>query len=96
MEFEDQNFINKFKALSDINRLKIIQMLSYEELCGCEILRKFNITQPTLSHHMKILFDSGLILCRKDGKNIFYTLNKPEIKKFDKFFKKLFLDFNND
>ena len=44
-----------FKALSDVNRLKIIDLLSYEEKCGCKILEHFNFTQPTLSHHMKVL-----------------------------------------
>ena len=45
------------KALSDTNRLEIVQMLSDGEKCGCKILDKFDITQPTLSHHMKILVD---------------------------------------
>ncbi|MCR4944822.1 MAG: metalloregulator ArsR/SmtB family transcription factor, partial [Clostridium sp.] len=43
-----------FKALSDVNRLKIIDILSSEELCACQILPEFDFTQPTLSHHMKI------------------------------------------
>lgn len=43
------------KALSDSNRLKIVEMLSDGEKCGCKLLEAFEITQPTLSHHMKIL-----------------------------------------
>lgn len=43
------------KALGDANRLEIVQMLSDGEKCGCKILEKFEITQPTLSHHMKTL-----------------------------------------
>ena len=43
------------KALSDAHRLQIVQMLSDGEKCGCKLLEKFEITQPTLSHHMKIL-----------------------------------------
>ena len=43
------------KALGDSNRLQIIQMLSDGEKCGCKLLEAFEITQPTLSHHMKIL-----------------------------------------
>ena len=56
------------KALSDTKRLEIVQMLSDGEKCGCKILDKFNITQPTLSHHMKILVDCGLVNDCKEGK----------------------------
>jgi len=64
-----------FKALSDQNGVMIVDMLSCGELCACKILEKFNITQPTLSHHMKILCDSGLVSGRKDGKWMHYSLN---------------------
>ena len=43
------------KALGDPNRMEIVKMLSDQEKCGCKLLEKFDITQPTLSHHMKIL-----------------------------------------
>ena len=56
------------KALSDANRLEIVQMLSEGEKCGCRLLERFEITQPTLSHHMKILVESGMVNDRKDGK----------------------------
>lgn len=55
------------KALSDPNRLKILDLLSCGEKCACEVLQSFNFTQPTLSHHMKVLIDCGLIEARKDG-----------------------------
>lgn len=64
-----------FKALSESHRLMIIDMLSCGELCGCEILKKFNFTQPTLSYHMKILIDTGLVSSRRDGKNTYYQLD---------------------
>jgi ArsR family transcriptional regulator len=54
----------------------IIDMLSCGELCACVILLKFDITQPTLSHHMKILCDCGLVNGRKQGKWMYYSLNK--------------------
>jgi len=57
-----------FKALSDPNRLMIVDMLSCGELCACRILERFRITQPTLSHHMKTLCDCGLVLWRKEGR----------------------------
>jgi len=55
------------KALGDSNRLKIIELLSCGEKCACEILESFKFTQPTLSHHMKVLIDCGLVKARKDG-----------------------------
>ncbi len=55
------------KALADPNRLKIIELLSCGEKCACEILESFKFTQPTLSHHMKVLIDCGLVKARKDG-----------------------------
>ena len=64
-----------FKVLSDPNRLKIIDMLSCGEKCACDILEEFEFTQPTLSHHMKVLIDSGLVNCRKDGLWSYYSLD---------------------
>jgi len=76
-----------FKVLSDPNRLMIVDMLSCGELCACVILEKFNITQPTLSHHMKSLCGSGLIDERKVGKWKYYSLNDETARRF-----KIFLD----
>ena len=64
-----------FKALSDTSRLKIIDMLSCGEKCACDILEDFDFTQPTLSHHMKVLMDSGLVNCRKDGLWSYYSFD---------------------
>jgi len=69
-----------FKVLSDPNRLMIIDMLSCGELCACVILEKFNITQPTLSHHMKSLCDSGLVVGRKEGKWMYYSLGEKTVQ----------------
>ena len=63
------------KALGDSNRLQIVKMLSSGEKCGCKLLEAFEITQPTLSHHMKILCGCGLVNARKDGKWSHYSLN---------------------
>lgn len=71
-----------FKALSDPNRLKIVQILSCKEKCGCEILSEFNFTQPTLSHHMKVLIDSGIVCVRKEGIWNHYKLNCTYVKEF--------------
>ena len=70
-----------FKALADENRLKIIEMLiETDELCGCHILDNFKITQPTLSYHMKILTDSGIVVGRKQGAWMQYSLNREKIE----------------
>lgn len=63
------------KALSDSNRLRIIRLLSCGEKCACDILKSFDFTQPTLSHHMKVLIDCGLVECRKEGIWNYYRLN---------------------
>ena len=70
-----------FKVLSDPNRLKIIDMLSCGEKCACDILESFEFTQPTLSHHMKVLMDSELVKCRKDGLWSYYSLDITKANK---------------
>ena len=64
------------KALADETRVKIFDMLSEGEFCACKILEEFNITQPTLSYHMKILCDSGLVNSRRDGVWMKYSVNR--------------------
>ena len=66
------------KALSDPNRLRIIQILTNGEQCGCELLDQMQITQPTLSHHMKALEGCGLASSRKKGKWNHYSLNSDQ------------------
>lgn len=64
-----------FKVMSDPKRLKIIDMLSEGELCACKILEEFHITQPTLSHDMKVMCDLGIVKARKEGKWMQYSLD---------------------
>ena len=66
------------KALSDLNRIRIIQWLTCGELCGCELLEQMRITQPTLSHHMKVLEGCGLVSSRKKSKWNHYSLNRDQ------------------
>lgn len=70
------------KALSDPKRLRIVDMLSCGELCACNILERFHITQPTLSHDMKVLMSAGLVKARPEGKWIYYSLNDEHLKAF--------------
>lgn len=74
-----------FKVLSDSNRLQIIDMLSCGEMCVCKILEKFDITQPTLSHHLKVLSDSGIVTSRKEANWIHYKLNDKKMKEITEF-----------
>ena len=72
------------KAISDPKRLRIVDMLSCGELCACKILEEFHITQPTLSHDMKVLIEAKIVNDRRDGKNIYYSLNKEQLDVFEK------------
>lgn len=65
-----------FKALCDPNRLAIIEMLRGGEKCACMLLEELQITQPTLSHHMKTLCESGVVNCRREGKWMYYSLSQ--------------------
>lgn len=75
-----------FKAISDETRLKIIDMLSCGEMCACDILEEFNISQSTLSYHMKILSNSGLVKGVKEGSWMRYTLERENIESLAMFF----------
>ncbi len=66
-----------FKAFCDENRIRIIKLLRSGEKCACKLLEEINVTQPTLSHHMKILCDSGVVVGRKEGKWMYYSIS-PE------------------
>lgn len=68
-----------FKALDDPKRIFILRMIQDGELCACDILEKMQITQPTLSHHMKILCDSGFVKGRKEGKWMHYSIDERGI-----------------
>ena len=70
--------IPALKALSDETRLKIIDMLSCGEMCACKILEKFDITQPTLSYHMKILTECGLVKGVRQGAWMWYSLDADQ------------------
>jgi ArsR family transcriptional regulator len=67
------------RAMSDPKRLRIVDMLSCGELCGCKILEEFHITQPTLSHDMKVLSEAGIVKQKREGKNIYYSLNNEAL-----------------
>ena len=67
------------KAISDPKRLRIVDMLSCGELCACKILEAFHITQPTLSHDMRVLIEAGIVCDRREGKNTYYSLRDERL-----------------
>lgn len=77
MENKHTNNARVFKAFCDEKRLAILELLQSGEKCACVLLESFNISQPTLSHHMKILTDSGIVAGRKEGKWTYYSIS-PE------------------
>lgn len=66
--------IKIFKALSDENRIKILELLKNGEKCACKLLEELKISQSTLSHHMKILCESEIVIGRKEGKWMHYSI----------------------
>ena len=86
MERSYAEYVPAIKAMSDETRLKIIDMLSCGEMCACDILEGLSISQSTLSYHMKILADSGLVHAKRDGTWMRYTLNKERIAAVLEFF----------
>ena len=74
---KEKQIAEVFKALCDENRIKILQLLQGGEKCACVLLDDLHITQPTLSHHMKILCDSEIVVGRKEGKWTHYSIS-PE------------------
>ncbi len=75
MKLSYADYVPALKAISDETRLKIIDILSCGERCACELLDYFSISQSTLSYHMKILTESGLVNAARDGAKMIYTLN---------------------
>ena len=69
-----------FKAFADENRIHILKLLGSGEKCACKLLEELDISQPTLSHHMKILCDAGIVTGRREGKWMHYAINCEGIK----------------
>ena len=74
MDVQCARIADIFKAFGDENRIHILKMLSSGEKCACKLLEELQISQPTLSHHMKILCDAGIVTGRKEGKWMHYSI----------------------
>jgi ArsR family transcriptional regulator len=69
-----KSFLKITKALSDPNRVKILKMLQYRRLCVCEIQGALKLAQPTISKHLKVLEEAGLVAYEKEGLWVNYHL----------------------
>lgn len=72
----DKDMAFKFKVLSDKNRVEIIELLLKGETCGCTLIDKLPISQPTLSYHLKLLTESGLATAKREGNKTNHYINK--------------------
>ena len=91
----DQIYIDTsmmLKAISEPKRLRIVDMLSCGELCACRILEAFQVTQPTLSHDMKVLVEAGIVSQRREGKNTYYSLNTEALREMHRNLGRMFED----
>ncbi|MTD41872.1 metalloregulator ArsR/SmtB family transcription factor [Erwinia sp. CPCC 100877] len=80
MNYEKTSLI--LKAMADPKRLQIIDILSGGTLCACEVLEHFDFTQPTLSHHMKVLEKAGIVSVNKRSQWHHYTLRADFVEEF--------------
>lgn len=90
MNVDYEDISKKLRVISDPKRLKIIEMLSCDELCACEILEKFDITQPTLSYDMRKLEEASIVTSRREGKNTYYSLDKDSLDEIEDSLKLIF------
>lgn len=81
--------IELLKVLSDENRLKIIKLLAKHNICACNILKELKVTQPTLSHHMKVLSSIHLVTPIKKGNKVVYQLEKSKLNKISLYMKEI-------
>jgi len=75
---------NFFKALGDENRLTMLHLLEKRDMCVCELVAALELSQPTTSHHLKILETAGLIERKKKGKWAFYGIRRLETSNYIK------------
>ena len=77
---DEQKTAMIFKAFCDENRIRILKLLCSGEKCACKLLEEMSISQPTLSHHMKILCASGIVVGRKEGKWMHYSISAEGVR----------------
>ena len=73
------NCVEFCKALADETRQQILEMLLEREMCVSDIVDTFTMSQPTISHHLSVLKQFGLVTSRKEGKQVFYAINRDNV-----------------
>lgn len=86
--------VSVFKAFGDVNRIQIVERLRDGESSAVRLLEELNITQPTLSHHMKILCDAGIVVGHRDGRWTHYTLRSDGVDTIVRYLSELKLGLN--
>jgi ArsR family transcriptional regulator len=75
-----KNSVKVLKALADETRLRIVLFLADGEKCACKVVPYTKKAQPTVSQHLKILLEAGVLSQRREGKNIWYRIKSKEAK----------------
>ena len=91
---ELRGYASRFKALADETRLEILALLAAAEgdaLCACHIEERFDLSQPTISHHLKVLREAGLVVSERRGSWVYYALERRALR-FLKEFRGIFRD----
>ena len=82
IDFSHANKCSKaLKALSDLNRIKILELLFKGEMCVSDLVKALKLDQPKVSHHLAILKRAGVILDRRQGRKIIYSLHPGVYRK---------------
>jgi ArsR family transcriptional regulator len=85
----NQKMAEYFKILSDPNRLKIVELLLRGETCGCTLIDKLPISQPTLSYHLNLLAENNLSTQKRDGNKIEHFVDRKKIEEIIEYLKNL-------
>lgn len=83
MNLNPKQIVRISKALSDENRYKMFRLIAQRGEISCtEITKEFSLSQPTISHHLKVLMESGLVVVRKEGQWSFFSVQKEALAQY--------------
>ncbi|MCX7596524.1 MAG: metalloregulator ArsR/SmtB family transcription factor [Fischerella sp.] len=77
--------VSGFHALSEPLRIKVLELLRERELCVCDLCEILEVSQSKLSFHLKTLKEADLVLCRQEGRWIYYRLNLPQFRVLEQY-----------
>lgn len=84
-QWDDQNFAAIFSALGEPTRVRIMEILPREAICEdmynvIELAQELGLTQPTVSHHLKLLRTAGLVKCRRQCNSVYFYVNQSAVR----------------